>query len=1292
MGTKKSQTSETQATSTAYTTAPQATPVTPSSNRTRGRNTVAQSTTTKSADKAAGAPKSQTENQQSQFAVPDTVRRSGRKTTLPKNLIHDSVIETPINRNRRESAASESSRRRNSSASSNKSSRKKQPAEKKPAEPPKSNIKLEGQILTSSDEEFPKTHKKGSLYGWRRLPPMTPPTPGRKTWETDSDKEERRGTRGNLGWGPVQEKQKIASEVEDSQEEGDTGSVSPPGQDEAAELGKAVAKATAPAPLVIESDDTDRDYDAELSELESSPPVSTKPRATSEIPDKQGKEDVEELQEQRPPKRRKLVLDDEAKGEEGLKSAESATSGPTTSKPKKIWVPEDDDMDFIGQVFNGNGVKQSDDPHVDEEIAQAKADLEAGEITMGDGAPGKEVDAAQKGRISEKPIVLNSPSAETSAAQEEDRMEVDAEETQETAIDTDGGSEVEQREPNAVEQSSEGQTLDENPSASQDIIMMDNKQPPEIPDVADMEYEATNETETESPLPTSHQEVVAAPDGAPETIEEDVLHTQEEVNPQIEPIWISSSESETSKNLQPIDVVTDEEDLPRPGSGMDAEPVRGDVSETEFVVEEVKGGEDGVAATPDEITTPGAAVMPHVTETVPVIVESSGVGNDEGDWMETERVKDYEVETIDGEDTNMYHEEYPNVDAEMEEEEVEASGDGEEMGIIGIVEREEAAKGDYAEGQVTMEPGEVAAAFVPVPAPLSESKAEEADEVQEKTTNDVSEIHEAAIQPPRDTTSKKSEHESTPALPLLKTSLVTVEEVGIGTSLVATEEPMASEVSPQDMDVDEDQGDQQGQGLVEQQSQDNASSSSIGDHMEDTGVEKFGELSLGVNWAEESETERRQEVVQKETPEVTSETYSKMEEVSTKDTGPIQAEVEAVVAGIEVTVSRTKAEVVEKYTVESRPEEAVKDSSYSNAESVVETKKKVDATPASAQAPSGPEEAPQPKESDDEIMEDVEKVVGDTPTIGGKDYHMQEATEEVVEKASETAQEGQVGINGESSEDKTATGSQATENKTTVTAQQEQEHKSMEQETEEREKESVAEEPDLPYRPVDDLGAEYDTIDDDDHITIYSSSSGLPSDDELGPGGLTMAITKRSLRKRRCRRSKGDKESVTGMIGDQKDQPQLDEPAFDVPSWNEEDYTVESSVPTAEPQSGTQIDEPEIEPGEPIKDLDMDDQEEPPQEFRPESPELEDEDNDDTLEPEINEDVGLPPDFDVSGSERSAEAYDGDRGSSPDAHLFSGGGLMDLLRAVEFVENTSSPPRPLQTRKEVLPSRTFKML
>ncbi|KAF8451641.1 hypothetical protein BGX38DRAFT_474161 [Terfezia claveryi] len=967
MGTKKSQTSETQATSTASTTAPQATPVTPSSNRTRGRNTVAQSTTTKSADKAAGAPISQTENQQSQFAVPDRVRRSGRKTTLPKNLIHDSVIETPTNRNRRESAASESSRRRNSSASSNKSSRKKQPAEKKPAEPPKSNIKLEGQILTSSDEEFPKTHKKGSLYGWRRLPPMTPPTPGRKTWETDSDKEERRGTRGNLGWGPVQEKQKIASEVEDSQEEGDTGSVSPPGQDEATELGNAEAKATAPAPLVIESDDTDRDYDAELSELESSPPVSTKPRTTSEIPDRQGKEDVEDLQEQRPPKRRKLVLDDEAKGEEGLKSAEPATSGPTTSKPKKIWVPEDDDMDFIGQDFTKNGV---DDPHMDEEI-QAKADLQAGVITMGDGAAGKEV-AAQEGRISENPIV---PPAETNA-QEEDRMEVDAEETEETAIVTDERSEVEQRVPNAVEQSSKVQTLDENPSTSQDIIMMDNKQPLEVPDVVDMKYEATNERETESPLPAPQQEVVAAPEGAPETIEEDVLHTQEEVNPQIESIWISSSESETSKNLQPIDDVTDEEDLPRPGCGMDAEPVRGDVSETEFVVEEETGGEVGIAATPDEIMTPGGAVKPHVTETVPVIVESSGVGNGEGDWMETERVKDYEVETIDGEDTNMYHEEYPNDDAEMEEEQVEASGDGEEMGIIGIMEQEEAAKGDYAEDQVTMEPGEVAAAFVPVLAPLSESRAEEADEVQD-ATNDVSEIHEAAIQPPRDTTSKESERESTPALASSQIPSVTVEEVGIGTSLIATEEPMAPEVSPQDMDVDEDQGDQQGQ--------DNASSSSIGDHMEDTGVEKFRELSLGVNWAEESETE----IVQKENPEVNRETYSKMEEVS-KDTGPIQAEVEGVVTEIEVTVSRTKAEVGEKYTVESRPEEAVKDSSYSVAESVVETKTKVDVAPASDQAPSEPE-APQPKGSDDESMEDVEKVVEDTPTMGGKDYHMQEA-------------------------------------------------------------------------------------------------------------------------------------------------------------------------------------------------------------------------------------------------------------------------------------------------------------
>ncbi|KAF8419874.1 hypothetical protein EV426DRAFT_719661 [Tirmania nivea] len=1309
MGTKKSHTSETQATSTASTTAPQTTPVTPSFNRTRGRNTAAQPTTTKSADKAAGAPKTQSENQQSQFAVPDTVRRSGRKTTLPRNLIHDSVIETPINRNRRESAASESSRRRNSSASSNKSSRKKQPTERKQAkessEPPKSNIKLEGQILTSSDEEFPKTHKKGSLYGWRRLPPMTPPTPGRKTWETDSDKEERRGTRGNLGWGPVKEKQRTASEVEDSQEEGDTGPVSPSGQDEATELGKAEAKATAPAPLVIESDDTDRDYDAELSELESSP-ISTKPRTTSEIPDRQEKEDVEELQEQRPSKRRKLVLSSEDGGvrvEEELKPAEPATSGTSASKPKKIWVPEDDDMDFTGQDFTSNGAKQKDDPHVEEEIEQAKVAPETEEVTMGNGAPNREV-AAQRDKIYEKLNVLKSNSSGESV-QEEDHMEVDAEETQETATATEERPEVEQRKPMAVEQSLEEQTLDENPSALQDTIMIDDEKPLEACDDADMEDEATNETEIKSTLLASQQEE-AAPEEAPVTMEGDVLLTQEEVNPssvmpQNEPMWTSSSETETTKNLQPIvENVTDEEDLPRPGSGLDAAPVRENISEAEFVFEEEKGAGAGVAVTPDEITTPDRAVMPDEVETVSVIMELSEVGNDK---REAKREEDYEVETVDEEDTNLYCEENSNDEAEVEE--AEASEDGEEMGIIEIVELEEdlqpaeskeaqeledAVEGYYAEDHKTIESSGVATAFEPASAPLSDS-AVEADEVQ-GMTNAASEIYEAEIPPSRETTKKEPERESTPThASSLQMPRVTAEEVEIEPSPAATEEPMAPEVPLQDMDIDEDQGDQQEGDLVKQQGQDNASPSSVRDHMEDTGVEKFRELSLGANVVGEFETARRQEAFQKETLEVTSETYSKTEEISQVT----ETETEGVVDEIEITVSRTEVEVVKEYTVESKPGEKMKDASILDTESVVKTQKEVDVASASVQTSGEPAEVPQPIENDDEIMEDVERVVEDTPTIENEDHDMQEAEEaeeEVSEKASEAAQEVQVASNGETSEDQTATESQPIEDTTTVTSQQEQEHKDMEQETEEREKESVTEEPDLPYRPVDDLGAENNTLDDDDHITIYSSSSGLPSDDELGPDGLTMAPgTMRSWRKRRSRRPKTEKETVTGVIGDQRDQPQLDVPALDVPSWNGEDDNVEPSAPTAEPQPVTQMDEPATEAGEPTTDLDMDDQEEETHhEFRPVSPELEEEDNDAASEPEINEDVGLPPDLDVPGSEGSAEEYDCDRESSPDAHLFSGGSLMDLLRAVEFVEN-SSLTGPLQTRKEVLPSRTFKM-
>ena len=1282
MGTKKSQIPETQATSTASTTAPQATPVTPSSNRTRGRNTATQATATKSADKAAGAPKSQTENQQSQFAVPETVRRSGRKITLPKNLIHDSVIETPTNRNRRESAASESSRRRNSSASSNKSSRKKQPAEKKQAkessEPPKSNIKLEGQILTSSDEEFPKTHKKGSLYGWRRLPPMTPPTPGRKTWETDSDKDERRGTRGNLGWGPVKEKQKTASEVGDSQEEGDTGSVSPPGQDEATEPEKAEVKATAPAPLVIESD-TDRDYDAELSELESSP-VSTKPRTTSEIPDRQGKEDVEELQEQRPQKRRRLVLNCEdgvAKVEEDLGPTEPAISGPSTSKPKKIWVPEDDDVDFIGQDFTSNGAKQTDHAHVAEEISQAKAVPETGEATMGNGDQGKEI-AAGKDRISENPTLINSPPAGESV-QEEDRMEVDAEETQETAAATEERPEVEQREPTTVEQASQIQTLDEDPSATQDVIMIDDEQPLEAPDAMDMEHEATNETETRPPFPVPQQE--AATPGEPlETMEEDVLPTQE-VNPplmapQNEPIWISSSESEVSKNLQPIvEDVTDEEDLPHLGSCLDAEPAREDLSETELVIEE--GGEDegGVVVTPDEI------------ELVPSTVEPSEVGDDERGRVEAER----DVETMGGEVTNIYREGYPNDKAEVEE--AESSEDGGGVEIIGHVELEkedlqpketqklvEAPERDYAEDRETIVSGEVATVFKSTSAPFPTE--EEASEAQEMT-NDASEIHKAEIPPSRDLTKKESECESTPALASSSQTLrVAVEEVGDETGLVATEEPMALEASPQGMDVDEDQGDQQKQDLVEQ-SQDNGSPSSVGGHIEDTGVEKFRELSLGVNGTEELETEGRQEAVQNETLEVSSETYSKAEEVS-KVTETIQPEAENVVDEVEVTVSRVELEVVKEYTVESKSEKIAKDASYFNAESVVDTPKELDAAPASVQTPGEPAEAPQPVESDDEIMEDVEKVGEDTPTIEDEDHDMQEAAE-----ASGAAQEAQVGSKEETLGDQTASESRATEDTTTVTAQQEQEHKSMEQETEEREKESVAEEPDLPYRPVDDLGAENDSID-DDHITIYSSSSGLPSDDELGPGVFTTAGTQLPRRRRRSRKSKAEKVAIAGVIDDQRDQPQLDELVFDVPSWNGEDDNVVPSAPLSESQSVSQIDEPEIEVREPIKDFGIDNQEETPQDFGSESPEPEDEDSDDGSEPEINEDVGLPPDLDVPGSEGSAEEYDGDRESSPDAHILSGGGLMDLLRAVEFVENTELPG-PLQTRKEVLPSRTFKM-
>lgn len=1281
MGPKKSQIPDIQATAlTTPTPAPQNPPLTPTTNRTRGRSTqytINQSTVAKPSEKTSSAGRLLTESHQSEFAVPavDTVRRSGRRTTLPKNLIHDSVIETPVNRHRRGSVPSENLPRRNSS-SSNKLQRKKQlPRESMPPkeeQPVVSNIKLKDQILTSSDEEFPPSYnRKGSLYGYKRLPPMSPP-PGPKTWETDSEQEERRGNRGNLGWGPMKVKEKKTSMIEDSQEEGDTSSVSPQSQPQPLTADVSV-KSALPASLMIESDDSDRDYDAELSELDSSP-VSVHARRASEVPQTP---DVDgDLPEQRPSKRRRLLPHDGSEIEkvDDLNRIKSVVTGASSTNlsPPNAFIDTHADIDVGMQdgEQSSNRAENQDDVQLE------------GEGTMEEPASGT------GGR--EKHFKINDEVYEAeegephgvSTTHHTTQVHEFHSDVQQSRIDLGKeGLEI-QRENIAGRQEEERETAKVDSSKpSEDLDTLNQINPRKASENTGIQYEATNGLKTQDQSDKySDTNAKIAENGIPPANSGD-----EPAKTSGSEKWVYSSSRE--QQFPPkIEEVTDKEDLCGSRATLENEKEKQYKPPLELDID-IFIEEDGEcqAVEPDEVE--------DASDLERVPLESGGhrhVMVKSGLEIEVESDMEGSEREYEGEDLGKRRGWLAKATAD---EIVEA---GEEIRIVSI--NEECTDSLDAEENVG--------------GSMSETRIVERVGLLAGNDHGSKVCQESELGPTEDT-------------------IETNEVVEVG-----RQEPPVRKCPLDDMDVDE-----KTQPATESECA--VSGTPTEQRMEDTGVGKFRELSLDADDDQEPE---------KVEPGPSAGREIAISEICSKNGDLFKTT--TTLEEVEVINSRIEGDVLHAVVKTHQRAETTPNVEKKYLET--ESHKDISGSPVSN------ENGIESGQEDDEIMGDAQDPPGDIPTKQDDDQELPELLEKerATEQASETAEDVHM-RDGEDSTDDRTTESQAAEDATVVTAKQEKEQRSIEQQTEEHQKESAAPEPRLPPELVDDLGAEAMTItDDDDHITLYSSSPGLSYDEDSDhEGGLTKCSVhgkrprsiKRGNRIESWRREKPSKQKLKGIIDDQEAQPQLDIPSFDSQQWISGNYDQSTRQSSEEPPLVAENDNTEGMFENPL--VDPRDQ----QGAKTDSPEPIEEDNLYVADPEINEDVGLPPDLEVPASDGStSEEYDkqeptsdgsmgdeydnqgppsdgsvGEEGDqqepAPDGSMvepvsysstseeydkqestsdgskneeydkqdnletqLSGNGLMDLLYAAELVENGKALPLK-ETRKVVLPSRTFKM-